>query len=77
MIGSKNANSGSAFTSKVSSEFFNRLDAYFHGFNTQYYDKNGEYSVFVENNRFFHLDYYIHDIMVASSFLVIFFMPTP
>ena len=77
MIGSKNANSGSAFTSKVSSEFFNRLDAYFHGFNTQYYDKNGEYSVFVENNRFFHLDYYIHDIMVCVEFFGDFFHANP
>lgn len=77
MIGSKNANSNGAFTSKASSGFFNNLDSYFRGFNTQYYDKNGEYSVFIEDKKFYHLDYYIHDIMVCVEFFGDFFHANP
>lgn len=77
MQGSKNANSNSGFTSKVSVEFFKKLDLYFNGYKTIHFSNGGEHSVLIENSRYFHLDYFIPDLNLCIEFYGDFFHANP
>jgi len=54
--------------SKISQEFFKKLDEYFTNYETFYHDKNKEYFINIKNENFYLLDYYIKDLNLCIEY---------